>query len=396
MNAVNGNQWNSASMIEGLRQKVDTEYRTSTDEELEALLQDNPDRLSVINWKSLVGLEPPPRFWHLPEWHGDSPTGLFGAGGKGKSIVAQTVGTALSMGLKYFVDAPAAPVNVLYWACEDDRDEIWRRQAAINRHFDIDMADISGRFYIDVRRGIDNTLFTTAYGKPMFTSLREELAEQVGDYKASILILDNIAQVFGGNANDPHHVTGFVNGVSGIGIGKVARFAPMLLGHVARSQGSEFAGSAAWENACRMRWYLGSTLPDQSLDEDEEPDPDTVYLAKRKSNYSARDFVKLTYRNGVMVPSCVNVTGFEPGAETAELVVLSCFDKVVASGVIPTDGRTSPDYLPAVIKRMDLSRTFTKKELASAMSRLMGQGRLKRVQVGQYANRNPTFRLSRV
>ena len=44
---------------------------------------------------------------------------------------------------------------------------------------------------------------------------------------------------------------------------------------------------------------------------------------------------------------------------------------------------------------MDLSRTFSKRELASAMGRLMGQGRLKRVQAGQYPNRNPKVRLVR-
>ena len=27
-------------------------------------------------------------------------------------------------------------------------------------------------------------------------------------------------------------------------------------------------GSAAWENACRMRWYLGPNLPDEKLDDD--------------------------------------------------------------------------------------------------------------------------------
>ncbi len=29
------------------------------------------------------------------------------------------------------------------WCCEDPRDEIWRNQAAINRHFGIDMGDLA-------------------------------------------------------------------------------------------------------------------------------------------------------------------------------------------------------------------------------------------------------------
>lgn len=356
----------------------------------------NPDRLTVINWATLEGRDPPPRFWHRAEWLGDSPTLFSGAGGKGKSSVAQAVATALAVNLEYITPAADAPVNVLYWACEDDQDEIWRRQIAINRFLGIGMADLTGRLHVDVRRGLDNTLFTTVFGKPAFTPLRDELAEQVGDYRATVVFLDNIAQVFGGNASDPHHVTNFVNGVYGIGAGKVPRFAPIMLGHVARAQGSEFAGSAAWENACRMRWYLGETLPDQTPDDDEEPaEPGTVYLAKRKANYTSKDYVKLTYSNGLFVPVGASVTPYEPGSDTAEKVVLAAFDKIVAAGIAPTDGRTSPDYLPAVIKRMDLSRTFTKRELAAAMGRLMGQGLLKRSQVGTYGNRNPKFRLVR-
>ena len=357
-------------------------------------LTDNPDRLTVINWAELDGKEPPARFWHLPEWLGDAPTLFSGAGGKGKSSVAQAVGTALACGVAYFTAAPAQPVNVLYWACEDDQEEIWRRQAAINRHFRIGMNDLAGRFYIDVRRGLDSTLFTTAFGKPAFTALRDELAEQVGDYRASVVILDNIGQVFGGNENDRHHVTSFVNGIFGVGAG-VQRFTPILLGHISRSQGSEFAGNLAWENACRMRWYLGDTLPDQTPDADDAPDSDTVYLAKRKANYTSKDFTKLTFRNGLFIPAGM-AGDFNPGDENVEQILLRAFDKVVEAGVHPTDGRTSPDYLPVIVKRMGLCPSFTKRELASAMSRLMGQGKLRRAQVGHYTNRNPRFRLVRV
>ncbi len=360
------------------------------------LWTDDPerDRLSVIDWTALEGRQPPPRFWHLPEWLSDHPTLLAGGGGKGKTSVAQAVGTALAVGLEYFTGAPATPVNVLFWACEDDKDELWRRQVAINQHFGITMSDLHGRLHIDVRRGFENTLFTTAFGKPAFTALREELREQIGDYRATVVILDNIGQVFGGNENDRHHVTSFVNGIYGIGAGMVPRFTPMLLGHVSRSQGSEFSGNLAWENACRMRWYLGETLPDQSPDDDDAPDPDTVFLAKRKANYTAKDYVRLSFRNGLFIPAGIANT-FDPCGENVEMAVLSAFDTITAAGVTPTDGRTSPDYLPAVIKRMDLCRTFNKRELAAAMGRLMGRGILKRVQVGQYGNRNPKFRLVR-
>ena len=355
----------------------------------------NPDRPTVIEWSLLEGRDPPPRFWHLAEWLGDAPAGFFGAGGKGKSLIAQATATALAVGLEYFTAAPATPVRVLYWSCEDDHDEIWRRPTAINWHLRISMSDLAGKLYVDVRLGIENTVFTTAYGKPCFTELRKELAEQIGDYRTSIVILDNIAQVFGGNASDPHHVTEFVNGIQGLGAGKVQHFAPLFLGHVARAQGSEFMGSAAWENACRMRWYMGETLPDQAPYADDERDPDVIYLAKRKANYSNKDFTKLTFRNGLFVPAGM-VGEFDPGSEGLEQIVLRAFDKVIEVGIHPTDGRTSPDYLPKVLKRLNLCPSFTVRDLAGAMSRLMGQGRLRRAQVGHYGNRAPRFGLVKV
>jgi RecA-family ATPase len=104
----------------------------------------------------------------------------------------------------------------------------------------------------------------------------------VNDLRVDVLVLDNIGRVYGGNESDRHQVTMFVNGALGMVRGRP--FAPVFLGHVARSQGSEFSGSAAWENACRMRWYMARTLPDHKQDEDEPTDTGIVYLAKRKAN----------------------------------------------------------------------------------------------------------------
>ena len=170
----------------------------------------------------------------------------------------QTLGTALALG-KEFIGATAKPLTVMMWACEDDEDEIWRRQAAICDHFDVGIESVAGKLFVVPRFGESNTLFDLAYGRPEFTTEYLLLREEVNDLKADVLILDNNAQVFGGIEHDRHHVTMFVNGVHGMG-------RPTLRPGAARARrthcGSEFSGSAAWENACRMRWYMGTTLPD--------------------------------------------------------------------------------------------------------------------------------------
>jgi hypothetical protein len=85
--------------------------------------------------------------------------------------------------------------------------------------------------------------------------------KQVIDLRARVLVLDNTGQTYGGNENDRHQVTMFVNGVFGRVRGR--EFAPVILGHVARSPASEFfialpgrtpAGCAgAWAPRSRTR-----------------------------------------------------------------------------------------------------------------------------------------------
>jgi hypothetical protein len=359
-------------------------------------MDDNPDRPRMMRWSTLATQEPPPRFWHLPEWLGDDPTLVSGRGGAGKTHVIQAAATAIAMGCEYFAAAPDRPVNVLMWCCEDSQDELWRRQIAINRHLGVAMPDLEGRLHIEARRGLDNTLFATAFGKPCFTSLGTELAEQIGDYKATILFLDNIGQIFGGNENDRHQVTTFVNGVYGIGAGKVANFTPVFVGHTARAQGSEFAGSAAWENACRMRWYVGPTLPDQPPDDDEPPAEGVTYVAKRKSNYSSQDYAKLIYRNGVLVPeSAQTPMGYSYHVEACDAAVLKAFDILRERGIQPSDSPAAQDYLPRKIIAMKLCPSLSKREIVDAMNRAISAGTLTRAVIGQYSNRSPKHGLIR-
>jgi len=343
----------------------------------------------ALHWAALeLSGPPPPRTWWIQDWLTPAPTLCAGSGGVGKSVLWQTIGTALAMG-REFLGATAAPLRVLLWACEDDAEEIWRRQAAICSHFEIPLADLEGRFIVMARHGCDNTLIAPVMGQPTFTPAFETLREQVNDLDIDVLALDNNAQVYGCNENDRHQVTLFVNAACGLVRGR--RFAPVFLGHTARTAGSEFSGSAAWENACRMRWYMGTTLPDQKPDEDETADAGIVYLAKRKANYSEKDWRRLRYQDGLFIPEECHGRRFDQGYrdDLAERLVLKGMGKLAQSGIQPTDSANSPDYLPRQIVAKGLNEGHTKKELAAAMNRLMGAGKLKRDVVGKYPNRTP-------
>lgn len=352
-----------------------------------------------IQWAQLESLEPPARDWIIDHWLSDGPTLIAGPGGVGKSLLAQTIGTAIALGQNYVDQIKAA--RVLVWACEDDHNEIWRRQIPISKYFSSTLSALSERLIVEPRRGCDNTLFATAFGSPTFTELMKELASQVEDYKADVLILDNIAQTFGGNENDRHHVTKYINGLLGLTTRPIAL---LLMGHPAKAVASEFSGSTAWENAVRMRWYLGYTLPDEQAKkqpgEDDVIDPSVRFLAKRKSNYTTRDYRRLNYVDGVFkidqvagANSISSHYGQQARKDAADICVLGAIRRFCAQRMRTTDGKTSPEYLPKVMREARIADDFTTRELAEALVRLRICGRVGVVPMGLMSNRQPKMGL---
>jgi len=185
-----------------------------------------------------------------------------------------------------------------------------------------------------------------------------------------------VAHIFGGNESDRGQVTAFINALAGLVVGRP--FSVGLLAHTARHVSSEFAGSAAWENAVRMRWYFGATLPDaKPLDADEQPSPDVRYLAKRKANYAAQDHVRMTYRNGVYVPdgAPTYLEGVLRSADErhVEDIVLAGFRSLKSIGIDASDAAQAHGYLPKQLIDKGLHDGRTKAELRAAMNRLMGR-----------------------
>lgn len=363
------------------------------------LLKDAPPaepQENLLQWRALAHRQPPAFAWLIDHWLSWHPTLLSGRGGIGKSLLIQQIATGLATARPLWSTA-TEPVKVLYWACEDDHDEIWRRQDRICRSLGIGFDDLDN-LYIDARCGLNNSIFATDFGRPALQPLFGKLMEQVNDHGINVLILDNIAQTFGGNENDRHHVTMFLNAI--IGIVRDRPFCPIILGHIAKSPSSEYSGSTAWENAARMRWYLAEKLPDeagadQTLDGTEGAE--TRFLCKRKTNYSANDFVQFSFDAGVFKPAQQEV---EPGGDTmsylraqrAKTIVLQAVGKLSAMGFAPQP-EPGKGYLPAKIVEMKLSEGYSKNELRTAMNALLTDHQLVKEQVGKNANRTPRFGL---
>lgn len=346
----------------------------------------------TLDLRALAPKAAPPREWFISGWLGPDPTLFAAAGGVGKTLLAQQTATALAIGSS-FIGEIRGPRRSLMWCCEDDAAELWRRQERISQHLGIELDEPADNLVIQSRRGVDNVLMSTIRGEASRTGTYRELHEQVNDLGVDVLWLDNVAHLFAGDENNRGEVTSFLNSLAGLVTGRP--FAIVLLAHTSRQLGSEFSGSAAWENACRSRWFLGSKLPgSKAAEPDEEEGAEAIrYLARRKANYAARDYVRFTLRDGVLVPDQepTGPSGIvqQIDQRRADEVVLMGFKALHRMGIKPADGKTSPDFLPAQMLAKGLAEGFSKPELVAAMNRLMGRGVLSRGVVGQYPNRAP-------
>lgn len=250
-------------------------------------------------------LRAPERHWFVQDWLTAAPTLFAASGGAGKSLIVQQLATSLALAKPSLLGHVSKPARSLIWNCEDDSDEMWRRQERIVDHLGVGIGATGDRLILESRCGVeDNMLMSTQQNRLSKTHVFHRLRQQVNDEKVDVLWLDNIGHVFGGDEILRAHVTAFVSSLNALVTGR--SFAVVILGHIARAQGSEFAGSAAWENACRSRWYLGNKLPGtktKSADEDNAGDPgrrNISYLVRGKTNHARPgDYVRLAYVDGV-------------------------------------------------------------------------------------------------
>jgi archaellum biogenesis ATPase FlaH len=351
-----------------------------------------PPRSPPLDWRTLEKQTPPERQWAIEHWLGMGHVTLIsGSGGTGKTNIAQAVGSCLTLRREYLDWIPAER-RVLFWACEDDVSELWRRQIAIAKWLSVPLSAFADRLMIHSYDGCEVALAGLSDQRLTGTPMLAELREQIGDYKADVVLLDNLARLYAGSENDRHQVTTFISLLTAAAAPTKA--AVLLLGHPGKAAGSEYSGSTAWEGSVRARLYLSRTLPDAQRDQDGEPaeDDGVRYLSRRKANYSARDWRRLQFLNGVMVPDPppeANAAGPRAGDEYACDVVARAVRKLSEMGEHGVAASNSPKYLPRLAREYKLLDRLSEKQFASTMRTMRTSGQLVMKQVGLYANRTP-------
>lgn len=298
-------KWSGEVAEAAARPLADDEWKRATQPEQAEVAGANADDDTLasnpIDVGELTG-EPKPREWIVPDW---IPKGvvssLSGDGGMGKTLLAQQLLYAAGIGGKWLgLDIPA--IRGLGVFCEDDEDELHRRHNSIKA----DLGHTVGNPFTDTwiwpRVGYDNLLVTfDKDNKPLVSPFFALIMRHVLEKKIGLLVLDTIADLFGGNEIIRAQVNYFIKATCGAFIKRAKDegfvLTVILLSHpsqAGRNSGSGESGSTAWNNAVRARLYL--TRPEDGL-------PEQRVLTRKKSNYSASgDDVKieLIWKDGVL------------------------------------------------------------------------------------------------
>jgi RecA-family ATPase len=322
----------------------------------------------------------PARRWLVPDWVPmDRVTALYGGGGEGKTRLAQMLATASAIDGGQWIGLSVRRCNSLLLFCEDDQDEMHRRQDEINNYFSCSYADLSPMRWLP-RLGHDNALMAFE-GRPLCTDFFGEVIAAAKAHDAELVIVDTLADVFPGNENDRGQARAFAQQALGY-LAREIKGAVIALAHPSRAginSGSGESGSTAWIGTFRSQLYLSTPKAEDGASED----PDVRLLTRKKSNSARRDdTIELRWRDGVFVPKTMP-TGIIASIErrTCERVFLDLLDRVAAEGRHVSESPYGTNYAPKLFAARPDREGFRKADFERAMQALFAS---KQIAIGKY------------
>ena len=331
--------------------------------------------LPVISAASFAGAAPPERRWIVRDMIPDrAVTIVSGDGGGGKTTLMLQLAAA-KVGTRPWLGYDPDPGRVLVVTAEDDEDEIHRRLAAIAKSLAVDLSDL-GDLHIVPLAGQD-AVMGAPQGKAALiapTAVFRGLLALVERIKPSLVVLDALADVYGGEENARAQARQFISMLRGLAI--KFDLAVVLIAHPSLSgmaSGSGTSGSTAWSNSVRARLYL-ERIVDES---NREIDPDLRVLRLKKSNYGPVGIeLRLRWQNGAFVLDG-NAGSFDKLAADAkaERVFLDLLAAFTAQGrdVCDVPGHS---YAPNEFAEQG-AEPVNKAALKAAMKRLLFAGRIR-------------------
>lgn len=357
--------------------------------------------LDLISAAAFASQQTPERQWIVKEYLPDrNVSTLGGDGATGKSLLAMQLAVACSAE-RHWLGLPVKSGPVLYFSAEDDEDETHIRLKAICEGEGIDLAALD-RLKIALMAGKDALLAVESTQSAILraTALFARLKRTVAAVRPVLVVLDNLADVFGGNENVKSLARQFIGMLRGLAIENDC--AVLLLAHpslTGMSSGSGSSGNVAWNNSVRSRLYLR-----RDKDEDgTEIDPNLRVLETKKANYAATGSeIEMRWEAGRFVPTAADfeeldgVDGQHPEDKTqkAERVFLEMVARFNQQRrpISPSNGA---NYAPALFARHHRAGGVTQRFFELAMCRLLETRQIAVAEFGPPSRRQKNIELAR-
>jgi RecA-family ATPase len=341
------------------------------------------EALETISAASFEGQAKPCRRFLVPDLIPDrNVTILSGDGGTGKSLLAMQLGVAVSAGIKWLA-IETGRGGVLYFSAEDDEDECHIRLKDICEG---DGIPLPSSLRIAIMAGEDCLLATENAKTATMdrTALYARLEASIRAQRPALVVLDNVADIFGGNENVKGLVRQFIGMMRRLAI--TYDCAVLLLAHPSLSgmaSGTGTSGNTAWNNSVRSRLYLKR----QHDDLKEITDPDFRKLVSMKSNYGpAGGEIGMRWEHGRFIPTdtpaaATGTIDRAAIASRAERVFLTLVHRFNEEGrnISPTPSRS---HAPLLFANHPQAEGVTRRQFEVAMDTLLAAGSIKIVNVG--------------
>lgn len=353
-----------------------------------SLIEGAPGGWPVLWPSKLQGVAIPPRQWCVPDWVPDKVvTLLTGDGGTGKSLLAMQLATCCALGLP-FMGIELGRRKVLYLAAEDDQEELHRRQADINASLGIEFAELDDQLVWRTISG-EEALLVRADGKQgrtlKATATYENLKAFCIGNGIQLLIVDTVADTFGGLEIDRQQVTRYVRMLEGIA--RATDGAVIALAHPGvqgLATGSGISGSTAWRNAVRSQIYM--RRPTKEADGIDPAEARDLRIVERlKGNFApAGAQLRVAWWQGAFGSADqVASTGPALDAIATEVKVLAALRRAHAQGRKMTFAKNSSMFAPKVLKPYREVEGLRLIHIEAAIASMLERGELREAHVGR-------------
>jgi RecA-family ATPase len=339
-----------------------------------------PDNgLPTVDVGDFEGCDISPREWLVPELiPARTVTLISGDGGTGKSLVAAQLCASTVLGRSWIGSEALRQGSALFVTAEDDVPEIHRRMVDIARSEGVTTRELRGLAVVSLADR-DALLAVPGRNRGMLepTPLYAALAARIAALRPALVVIDTLADTFGGNEIDRAQARQFIAYLRRLAMEFSTTV--VVLAHPSQSgmsSGAGTSGSTGWNNSVRSRLYLKR----------DENNPNIRILELKKANYGlAGEQIRLQWSEGVFWQIDRAASGFayrEAAKDAVDELFLELLADFTARGQIVTRAPTSKDYAPKLFQSHPQSNGTNKFGFAGAMNRLIASGRIRDEMIG--------------